>query len=857
MSTELCRVAPDALDPSAPFSTLLYDGAEYPGVAAILGEYERAVALMDAIVAEGGGVDDVLYAELQQSVATGYSLLRAMETAAAAGICILYPDDVPVPPAETPAPTPPEPPAPLLPTPTPTPLAPPRAPPGLEFVQPILDALTAAVNALRDQLHATISPFWERVRASVGALRLSPIEAAAGGLLLVGQVLNEFRGRLATHVDVAGAFGDMVKARWPSALDPLRSLLTFALGPALNEWMSSLERELPPEVSDVASRIAAMPALPTDVADALRSLMSPTRPIGLVAAVAFAAGMVGTVALRALAPIGSRVEQGANVNVRSALLGVGETAVALRRGYIAPEAFANLLARWGLPDELQTTAVQLTEQLLTPIELLDAWRRGIISTDELDSELYRVGIPGRWRAVLHELAFVVPGAQDVIRLLVRDVFDKRIIDRFGLDDEFAQKYNKSAFDAAGVTEQTASWYWRAHWELPSTSQSFEMFHRTLTAPIDADTDAITLRDGTTVYNVLSRDALSRLLATADVLPYFRERFTQIAYQPLTRVDVRRMYRLGTFGVMGSDAALARVERAYLDLGYDQQNARFMADFTHADATKEVRDENALARASLKGRVVSAYVGGVLSEADTRSALVGMGFADALVEAFVAEAQFVRASELAESVRDGVRRFYVAGRWTEERSLEALRRAGFTDTDAERLFERWRLDRTFREASDDERAQRDLTKSELLSAYRERLLSRDDAARMLGVAGYDDRESETLLALEDARRTRAERSELRDAVHQAYVAGRVDRVTASAELDRIGTTPIQRDALLTRWESERDRREADIPLDALEKMTRAAIISREDAAVELRRRGFVDTDVERLLQYWRMREGASR
>jgi hypothetical protein len=72
--------------------------------------------------------------------------------------------------------------------------------------------------------------------------------------------------------------------------------------------------------------------------------------------------------------------------------------------------------------------------------------------------------------------------------------------------------------------------------------------------------------------VITYDELKTLLRTLDIMPYWRDKLIQIAYTPYSRVDVRRMYATGVLDREG-------VKRAYMDLGYDEEKAEKLTEFT--------------------------------------------------------------------------------------------------------------------------------------------------------------------------------------------------------------------------------------------------------------------------------------
>ncbi|GAH21078.1 unnamed protein product, partial [marine sediment metagenome] len=77
--------------------------------------------------------------------------------------------------------------------------------------------------------------------------------------------------------------------------------------------------------------------------------------------------------------------------------------------------------------------------------------------------------------------------------------------------------------------------------------------------------------------------LSRLLKSLDIMPFWRDKLTEISYNPLTRVDVRRMYKLGVLDE-------SEVKKSYLNIGYNENDAEKMTAFTkkyEGDTEKEL------------------------------------------------------------------------------------------------------------------------------------------------------------------------------------------------------------------------------------------------------------------------------
>lgn len=171
------------------------------------------------------------------------------------------------------------------------------------------------------------------------------------------------------------------------------------------------------------------------------------------------------------------------------------------------------------------------------------------SLSNLSRELKKVGVHENYHGLYKELAYQIPPVADIITMAVREAFTPEIAARFGqyqdLPSEFVEAVGKK-----GLSKDWAERYWAAHWSLPSPQQGFEMLHR----------------------GIIGRDDLYMLMRALDIMPYWRDKLIEMAYRPLTRVDVRRMFALGVIDVSG-------VRKAYLDLGYNDYNANLMTNFT--------------------------------------------------------------------------------------------------------------------------------------------------------------------------------------------------------------------------------------------------------------------------------------
>lgn len=216
------------------------------------------------------------------------------------------------------------------------------------------------------------------------------------------------------------------------------------------------------------------------------------------------------------------------------------------------------------------------------------WLRGIATDTEFNLALQKHGWTEEEVDKLKQSAFFIPPVQDLISMAVREVFTPEVSERFGQFEDFPPQFVEQAAKV-GLSKEWALNYWGAHWALPSVQMGFEMLHR----------------------RVIVKEELDLLLRSADVMPFWRDKLIAISYQPLTRVDIRRMHKME---VLTND----QVFDAYQDIGYIDTDAQLLLDFTIAlnepSKAQDADDLSSLTRAN----IINFYKDGIFSynEADT-------------------------------------------------------------------------------------------------------------------------------------------------------------------------------------------------------------------------------------------------
>lgn len=200
-----------------------------------------------------------------------------------------------------------------------------------------------------------------------------------------------------------------------------------------------------------------------------------------------------------------------------------------------------------------------------------------------------------------------PQPQDLIRFAVREVYTPAAIEKFGMREDMPDEFIEAAGKGSVPPEQAEN-YWMAHWELPSIRQVFEMFQR----------------------DIIDEDTLNMSLKALDVMPYWRDRLTGIAYNTLTRVDIRRMHAMGVL----TDE---ETEDSYRHQGYSPENAELMLRFTQEYNSER---NTGMTRAS----VISSFKEGMITEAQLSDYLADLGYAENVVQYWLTVAEYEKTQD---------------------------------------------------------------------------------------------------------------------------------------------------------------------------------------------------------------------
>ncbi len=310
----------------------------------------------------------------------------------------------------------------------------------------------------------------------------------------------------------------------------------------------------------------------------------------------------------------------------------------------------------------------------------------------LDRQLTRIGIHPEFTNVYKTLAAQIPPVADIITMAVREAFTPDIAARFGQYEDFPNELAEWA-GKKGLSKEWAERYWAAHWNLPSPQQGFEMLHR----------------------GVINVTELNMLLRALDVMPFWRDKLTAIAYRRLTRVDIRRMYKAGVLTEI-------EVYEAYQEHGYSDKNAERMTEFTIKQTLSSLSKFTS-------GDIVKAFAGRMIDRGTAISLLRDIGISAEDSSYIVSTAEYKRQWAFVDEQISGIRNLFKKRVYDENQARDNLAKLNLPADQINVLMQQWFYDKV-------EETDSTWTAAQTLKFLKRELITVDRAKRELNLIGYD-------------------------------------------------------------------------------------------------------------------------
>jgi len=329
-------------------------------------------------------------------------------------------------------------------------------------------------------------------------------------------------------------------------------------------------------------------------------------------------------------------------------------------------------------------------------ELIQLYLRDRIkSTDALKERAKRVGViepelVDDWL----KLAEQIPGYADLIRMMVRDSFDDSVAQKYRYDTDFTKKFDGKAKEwarAQGIESDVFKYLWRAHWNIPSNTQLYEMLHR-----LRGDRPEVQIWDAT--YGglpeaerppdapprppVVTIEDVREALQINDVAPDWVEKAIAISYHPITNTDARRMFQNGQ---LDKRELIGRFQ----DTGYAEKDAKALVDY------EQVLKDRTLATQSgvLSVRELSRfYEEGLLTRDEADKELAFQVPDDELRKRLLDQIETRRRIRITQARQKYLRKRYLLGIDDAEVTRGQLAIAGVPATAITDLLDQWTYDK---------------------------------------------------------------------------------------------------------------------------------------------------------------------
>lgn len=415
----------------------------------------------------------------------------------------------------------------------------------------------------------------------------------------------------------------------------------------------------------------------------------------------------------------------------------------------------------------------LSKQLLGARELIDAKRRSLILNDDYIRGMTSLGFTQSDSIIIEKISHVIPPVNDLISMAVREAWDNETAQRFGYDLEYPEQV-ESAAAMQGLDSEWTKRYWRAHWQLPSPQMGFEMLHR--------------LRSNVSKVP-FTEDDLKRLLKVADYPQFFRDRLIEISYSPLTRVDVRRMYRVGVLDREG-------VKQSYLDLGYNDKNAERLTEFTIRYETGNNTDK------------LEDYTNLTLTLA---------------------------------------KQAYIKGLINREDYLERLSSLNYNQEDAQLIVHMAEMERQLKLTPDNIPSYQNTMINLVADAYGLKTIDSDTARSMLADLSLPDDQITYLLTVTDFEVNLKQQNNVIKLIGEAYISRAYDRSEVITLLSKMNIPASQQANIMIEFDIQRDYRSRRLTEAQYRLALKSKYITQEEYLENMRGLGYCDKDASLLLK----------
>lgn len=266
------------------------------------------------------------------------------------------------------------------------------------------------------------------------------------------------------------------------------------------------------------------------------------------------------------------------------------------------------LHKLGLDDNNISILTSAATPILQAQQVISAQLRGLIDENTRDRILGNSGYDNESKEILTQLSQVVPPINDLISMMAHDVFSPLDRAKYRLDENYPIALTELAAKQ-GLSEYWARNYWAGHWQYPSPTAVFEMLHRRNSEP---ELKGFTSAD------------VDEFLRLADYSPEWRAKLRAISFQPLGRIDIRRIYKAG-----GKDDNWLKFH--YEADGYNDRDVADLIKWTKDTQLPEDESELTKIENKLQGVVENRYIAGAMNSTEATNILKYLNKSDLFIQ----------------------------------------------------------------------------------------------------------------------------------------------------------------------------------------------------------------------------------
>ena len=359
--------------------------------------------------------------------------------------------------------------------------------------------------------------------------------------------------------------------------------------------------------------------------------------------------------------------------------------------------------------------------------LIITYRRGIITKDNL----YEFALRNGWRKEnvdqMLQAAEVLPGVADEVRFVVKEAYSPELIKDLIADEEVPPKFIEALLKL-GVPPHKAALYWPAHYDPLGRGEFEEMFHRLSPDQLKFKAEELKELKLEEKDVTFSLEFLKRMYRLRDVYPGLRPRLAMISYKPIARIDIRR---LEDFDIVEPE----QLEFLNREIGYSPKSAKLISLWSQM--------------ASVMRDIIPQLKSGDMNYDDAIKELVNVGATlEGATKLINRKKHFIKRDKLKaekDIVKSDILNAYKIGLFDTEEAKQGLIALNYDEEEAKFLLDIQDFKKDL-ENKTKKSKEKNLSKADILKGLKEELISENDAKDQLVSIGYDEEESEFLITI---------------------------------------------------------------------------------------------------------------